>query len=118
SLLEISAVILIIGILIAGVVTANSLVAKSRIASAKTLTISSPVNGIKDAALWLETSLDNSFEESETSSGHAVTKWYDVRQNSANKVSVTAVGTGPLYSNTINYVHAIGFNGSTSNYLQ
>lgn len=67
SLLEVSAVILIIGILIAGVVTANSLVAKSRLAAAQTLTTSSPINGIKDSALWLESSVDKSFADGETS---------------------------------------------------
>ena len=66
SLIEISMVILIIGILIAGVATANSLIAKSRISSAQTLTISSPINSIKDTALWLESSTDTSFVASET----------------------------------------------------
>ncbi len=31
---------------------------------------------------------------------------------------MVAVGTGPTYANTINYVHAIKFVGSTANYLQ
>lgn len=31
---------------------------------------------------------------------------------------VTAVGTGPVYSNTINNIHAVKFSGSTSDYLQ
>lgn len=74
SLLEVSAVILIIGILIAGVVTANSLIDKSRLASAKTLTTSSPVNGVKDLALWLETSVDSSFDEADVGNGNTINK--------------------------------------------
>lgn len=102
SLIEISMVILIIGILIAGVATANSLIAKSRISSAQTLTISSPINSIKDTALWLESSTDTSFVASETSNNNALSTWYDNRGNSSTKVSLTAVGSGPVYSNTIN----------------
>ena len=82
SLLEVSAVILIIGILIAGVMGGNILVAKTRIAAAKTLTVSSPINGIKDSALWLESSTDASFPEAESASNTALSTWYDARQNS------------------------------------
>ena len=111
-------VILIIGILIAGVVLGNNLVKKSRISSAQTLTISSPINGIKESALWLESSLDKSFEESESFDNNPISRWGDNRGGAANKVSVTAVGGGPVYSNTINYVRAVKFNGSASDYLQ
>jgi prepilin-type N-terminal cleavage/methylation domain-containing protein len=117
TLIELSAVIVIIGILIAGVVGASGLVKKSRISSAQSLTKASPVNGIQNNDLWLESSLDSSFKETETSTDDAVTTWYD-QKNSTNKSSITAVGTGPTYSNTINYIHAVKFSGSTANYLQ
>ena len=77
SLLEISAVILIIGIFVAGVMGGNILVAKSRLAAAQTLTTSSPINGIKDSALWLETSVDSSFVDGETTNNNSITTWYD-----------------------------------------
>ena len=118
SLLEISAVILIIGILIAGVMGGNILVAKTRIAAAQTLTVSSPIHGIKDSALWLETSVDTSFVEGEAANNNSITTWYDARKSSSNKVTIIAAGTGPVYSNTINYIHAVKFNGSSSHYLQ
>ena len=88
SLLEISAVILIIGILIAGVVGGNILIAKSRLAAAQTITNSSPINGIKDSALWLETSNDSSFAEAENANNNPITVWYDSRKNAANKEPV------------------------------
>ena len=118
SLLEVSAVILIIGILIAGVVTANSLVAKSRLAAAQTLTTSSPINGIKDSALWLESAVDASFADGETSNNTSISKWNDSRTNSSTKVSVVKVGSGPVYSNTINSIHAVKFSGNPVNYLK
>jgi hypothetical protein len=55
----------------------NILVAKTRIAAAKTLTVSSPINGIKDSALWLESSTDSSFSEGEAASNNALSTWYD-----------------------------------------
>ena len=118
SLLEVSAVILIIGILIAGVMGGNILVAKTRIAAAKTLTVSSPINGIKDSALWLESSTDASFPEGESASNTALSTWYDARQNSTNKINISAVGSGTIYSNTINSIHAVKFAGSSEHYLQ
>ena len=92
-----------IGILIAGVVTANSLIGKSRRSMAQNLTTSSPVNSIKDLALWLESSTDASFEEKEATSGNNLSKWNDSKKNSTNKIVISAVGDEPIYSNTINY---------------
>ena len=117
TLIELSAVIAIIGILIAGVMGATGLVKKSKIAAAQSLTKASPIAGITDNALWLESSAESSFKDTETSTGDAVTTWYD-QKNAVNKSSVVAVGTGPTYSNTINYIHAVKFSGSTANYLQ
>lgn len=118
SLIEVSVVILVIGILVAGITLGSALVKKSRIAAAQTLTVSSPINGIKDSALWLETAVDASFAATELSDGDVVSLWYDNRSNAANKPNITVAGTGPVYSNTINYVHAVKFSGSSSNYLQ
>jgi len=52
-MIELSVVILIIGILIAGILASQRIVAKFRITTAQTLTISSPVNGIPDSTIWL-----------------------------------------------------------------
>ena len=98
--------------------TANSLVAKSRLAAAQTLTASSPINGIKDSALWLESAVDTSFADGETSNNTSISNWNDSRTHSPTKVSVVKVGNGPVYSNTINYVHAVKFVGNSSDYLK
>lgn len=117
SLIEVSAVILIIGIVIAGLFTGGLIVSKSRLAAAESLAKSSPIRSIKENILWLETSLSGSISDTEANSGTAVTSWND-QSISTNKPSVVAVGTGATYSNTINSVHAIKFTGSSSNYLQ
>ncbi len=117
TLIELSIIILIIGIMLAGTFIGTRLVAKSRLAAAESLARSSPIPGIKDNMLWLETSLSGSIDTAQANDGNAVTSWYDQSSNSA-KPLVVAVGSGPTYANTINYVHAIKFIGSTANYLQ
>ncbi len=111
SLLEVSAVLIIVGIFIAGVIAANGMVSKFRITAAQTLSRSSPINEVPDAAIWLETSLDTSFNSSESSDASSLTTWYDSRA-SMSKVTVQAVSGNPTYSNTINRIHAVKFNGS------
>jgi prepilin-type N-terminal cleavage/methylation domain-containing protein len=117
SLIEVSAVIVIIGILIAGVFAGVSLIKKARIQAAQTLTKSSPIAGIPSNALWLESSLEDSFLDSESSNTDAISTWID-QKVTGSKSSITKVGTGPTYANTINYVHAVKFSGSTANYLK
>ena len=60
------------------------------------------------------------FELSRKSNHHnnSLSTWYDARKGAANKVEITAAGSGPVYSNTINYIHAVKFEGSSSNHLQ
>ena len=65
SLIELSIVILIIGILVAGVTQSSRLVNQFRINSLRQLVVNSPVNSIKDLSLWLETTQTESFIESE-----------------------------------------------------
>ena len=93
------------------------MVKESKIAAAQSLTKSSPIAGITENTLWLESSVESSFKDTESSNGDYVTTWYD-QKSSPNKASIVAVGTGPTYSNTINYIHAVKFNGSNTNYLQ
>lgn len=111
SLIEISVVLLIIGILIAGIFTGQVLVTKFRLATSQSLTKSSPVHSIKNSALWLETSLDDSFNDSESNDESSLSTWYEQRV-SDNKVTLTAVSDGPTYSNSINYVRAVKFANS------
>ncbi len=115
-LVEVSVAIIIVGIFIVGVVVADGMVSKFRIAAAQNLSRSSPVNEVSDAALWLETSLDSSFNGGEANNGRSLSTWYDQR-NSASKVVISTAGASPTYSNTINRVHAVEFDGSANKYF-
>jgi len=61
SLIELSIVVLIIGILISGITAGSRLVRDSKLKSAAQLTKASDVNSISDLVLWLEPTLENSF---------------------------------------------------------
>lgn len=78
SLIELSIVILIIGVLVAGVTQGTKLLGKSQVKSAQALTQSSPVNSIKDLALWLETTSEKSFGGLEESNGNRVATWHEI----------------------------------------
>ena len=120
SLIELSVVILIIGILILGVTRGSALLTKTKLSSARSLTNSSPVASIPDLVIWYETTLESSFDESNAIGGDALTVdpesqviWYN---NSPKKIfNVTGVNGDPLYTEvSINDLPAISFDGNDS----
>ncbi|MBU6139987.1 MAG: prepilin-type N-terminal cleavage/methylation domain-containing protein [Proteobacteria bacterium] len=78
SLIEISIVVIVIGVLIAGATGASVVVDKSRIRVARALTESSPVYGISDLELWLETTSIASFRADGIESGTQIQNWYEI----------------------------------------
>lgn len=78
SLMEVSIVIVVIGILVAGVNQGLGLFYKTKIKSAQALTKGSRVNNIKGLIVWYEPTLDESFISSETNNGSTISQWNDV----------------------------------------
>jgi len=70
SLIELSVVVLIIGILIAGITAGSRLVRNSKLASAAQFTKSSDINSIPDLVLWLEPTQENSFATTSANSNN------------------------------------------------
>ncbi|MBP7710634.1 MAG: prepilin-type N-terminal cleavage/methylation domain-containing protein [Rickettsiales bacterium] len=117
SLIEISIVILVIGILVAGVTQASKLIDKMTLTSAQALTQSSPVAGIKGLAAWYESTSEKSFSstiDQDSSTNNAVTVWNDI-----NPQSTSTFNASPLASNNqpilkkaaINNLPAVFFDG-------
>jgi prepilin-type N-terminal cleavage/methylation domain-containing protein len=114
SLIELSIVILIIGILVAGVSSSSRLVKKMKLVTAQNLTNSSPIPTIKDLEFWYETSLDKSFLDSERIDGGDISFWYDNNLQVLNKINAyaPAVNNRPKYvENGINNLPIIRFAG-------
>jgi prepilin-type N-terminal cleavage/methylation domain-containing protein len=110
SLIELSIVLVIIGLLVAGITQGSRLVQKFRISTAQTLTQSSPVNGIKNLVAWYETTSQASFD-SAIDNGVAIPTWYDISP-SVNKINATqtTAANRPVYTeNDINSLPTLKF---------
>jgi prepilin-type N-terminal cleavage/methylation domain-containing protein len=119
SLIELSIVILIIGIIIASIIGGKKLVNLSNLSKARALTNSSPIAGIEDLALWLDTTSKNSFISGEGLDGQVITTWNDINPQRTIKNNLTASGSArPTYlSSGLNGLPAIRFDG-VDDYLQ
>ncbi len=115
SLIELSIVILIIGILVAGVTSSSRLIKRMKITVAQNVTQTSSVASIKDLAVWYETSLDKSFIEAEKSDGTPITSWLDNNIQSSFKYDFkqATVANQPKYSEgIINSLPSVKFDGT------
>jgi len=96
SLIEISIVILVVGILIAGVSQGIDLYQDMRLATARSLTKNSRVNRIPGLVSWFETTGENIFSTGTTSfqyisaqDGKKINRWKDSNPNSVYKYDAT-----------------------------
>lgn len=87
SLIELSIVILIIGILVAGVTQSSRLINQMRLMSARSITLSSPVSSVKNLIAWYESVGEKSFNESEMSNGANLSVWFDSNIQSSVKLN-------------------------------
>jgi prepilin-type N-terminal cleavage/methylation domain-containing protein len=126
SLLEISIVILIIGILISGVSLGVDLYRDFRLASAKSLTQNSRVGRIEGLVLWLEASQKTSFEPDNIADGTAITKWKNIAPNLLpndrsrfDAVKSGQAESGPIYrENIVNSLPALEMSSSQNRCMQ
>jgi len=118
SLVELAIVILIIGILVVGVSQGYNVVRSAQISNARGITAKSPIPSFEDLYLWYETSLKNSFLESEQKNTGQITKWKDISPasilNSYNISSTTATNNITYLASGINKIPAIYFSGTGS----
>lgn len=117
-MIELSIVILIIGIIVAGVTQSSRLIGAFKLSTARNLTQSSPVASIKDLALWLESTSEKSFDLSDQDDGNQVDNWYDINPQSTTKINLTQATSNkqPLYktaTGTINSLPTLKFDGVT-----
>lgn len=118
SLIELSIVLLIIGILVAGITQSSRLIKMFRLNTAQNLTQNSPVASIEDLAMWFEASTVASIADAETVDGGAVSTWYDINPQSNTKYNITSSGTNkPLYSEIANGVPALKFDGIDDSFV-
>lgn len=86
SLVEISIVILIIGLLVAGISKASDMIFDAEVKSLRSLTKGTKVNRLPNLVLWLETTTEESMKTSERNDGGVVTSWVDINPQSPSKI--------------------------------
>ena len=114
SLIELSIVILVIGILMIGVNQGYNLVRSAQISNARSITAKSPILQMSGLLGWYETSLKESLDQSKLKDGDTITTWKDIGPssilNGANQLTPTSV---TYAQSTINKIPALKFSGSS-----
>jgi prepilin-type N-terminal cleavage/methylation domain-containing protein len=118
SLIELSIVILIIGILVAGVTEGSRLISNAKLSSARTLTKSSDVNSIKDLILWIDASAEgkliNTSGLKDVKDNDFIKSWSDQNSQLPTPLFFTTstANTYPVFrQNALNNLPAIEFDG-------
>lgn len=116
TLIELSIVVVIIGILAVGITQGSGLISSARLANARSMTSKSPVPNIDGLLAWYEASSKDSLKSSETVDAAQITEWRDISPSSIitqkNKLTKSA-GSNALYRvNGVNKVPAIEFNST------
>lgn len=116
SLIELSIVILVIGIFITGISASVGMIKKFRISTARALTTSSPVNSIEGLELWLEPTMEKSFLASETEDGTNLSQWNDINSQNLFKYHAIKTATSEVKyeDSAIGNLPSLYFNGTPS----
>ena len=102
SFIEISAVIIIVGVLISAVANGGYAIAKAKLYGARSLTKSSPIANISNLLVWYETTMTNSFSDADLFST-SIGTWNNI--NPTKKTNHATAGTAPTYTTTPSPFH-------------
>ena len=108
SLVEISIVILIIGLLIAGISKAGDMIFDVSLKSASSLTKGAKVGRMPGLALWLETTTNESILEKERYDTNVISIWRDINPQSSSKFIFKKVGSPTYVEKGQNNLPAVG----------
>ena len=117
SLIELSIVLLVIGILMVGVSQGYNLVRSAQISNARSITAKSPILQIQGLLAWYETSMKESLDQSKLKDGDSISTWKDISPNSIlngyNQLTTTASANITFAQSSINKIPSIKFTGSS-----
>lgn len=85
-----------------------------RIESAKSQTLNSPVSAIPNLVMWLEPTMEQSFDPNEASDGSEISTWLDINLRSTSKNNAISTGSQrPRYTNNcLNGLPCLKFDGN------
>ena len=115
SLIELSIVILVIGLLIAGAIQGSNMISKAALSSARTLTESSPVNSIRSLFIWFDSTSKANFSDTESNNNSLISTWFPINPTSTSRniaIYQHTINRKPKYiSNAINNLPAVQLDG-------
>ena len=116
SLIEISIVVIIIGILIGGITQAIEMFSEASLKSARNLSKSSRISRIDDLSLWLDATSDKAFD-TEKDDGATISMWKDTNPRSTSQIVGNPVSANlPTYIlSAINGLPTASFKKTSSN---
>ncbi len=112
SLIELSIVILVIGILTVGITKGSRIISAARLTSAQNLTTKSPVNSLfNELVFWLDTTSEKSFNQNEAEDQGIITSWYDINPINTNLINFSAFGEPTYIKSGANGLPVLRFDG-------
>lgn len=117
TLIELSVVVVIIGILVTGIMQGANMVQTSRLSSARAITAKSPIIDIEGLTAWYETVKLSSLELGETIDETNISSWFDGTPGSTigllKENQLTIDNTDVVYENNgINKIPSLNFSNS------
>ncbi len=115
SLIEISIVILIIGILVAGVTSGSKMINKATLSNARTFSQSTSVHNLqRNILLWLDATSETAIPDSEQTNATAVSTWKEIRPaiTASTATSCASPGQPQYIVSGLNGMPALQFDGT------
>lgn len=118
SMLEMTIVLIILGIISAGVLKGSSMLNVAKVNVARSITNKSNVANIDGLVAWYETSLIDSLKSSEAYNSGQISTWYDISPSSLilkrNTLTRTASSSLTYVSSGINGLPSLNFSSSAN----
>ena len=114
SLIELSIVLLVIGILMVGASQGYNIVRSAQISNARSITAKSPILQMQGLLAWYETSQKESLDQSKLKDGNNILIWKDINPTSILSGANQPTATSVTYTqSSINKIPALKFSGSS-----
>jgi prepilin-type N-terminal cleavage/methylation domain-containing protein len=120
SLIELSVVLIVIGILVTGVSQGYAIVRSAKISNARSITAKSSISQTPGLIAWYEPTMKESFLTSQSYNNAQITEWRDISPysliNQTNKLTTTASSNIIYQNNTIGDLPSVYFGGGSQRF--
>lgn len=120
SLIELSIVLVVIGVLSTAIAISGHLIDKSEVLKARNLTKNAPVESVKNLSLWFDSTTEDVFNDGGIiEDGLNISSWNGVSTSSSLQAVQATSGSQPSYvKNGINGLPSVLFDEANSEYIE